>query len=135
MQQIISSHQRISLSIVTETIDVEGNMSTFSTAYQKNITFWLNLGTRKGAWSPKYTAKNVPLGTEQFIYGHWIQVDFGKPTLITAVTTKGSSSANEYLTEYYLTYSYDTPYNFQPYTKPGSKDLRVCISSLCFVGI
>lgn len=74
-------------------------------------------GTRKGAWSPKYAVKKgVPIGTEQFIYKEWIQVDFAKPTLIQSITTKGSATSAEYVVEYYIQYAYDQPYNFQSYT-------------------
>ncbi|KAF6018621.1 EDIL3 [Bugula neritina] len=78
-------------------------------------------GKRKGAWSPKYAVSPKPGTAEQYIYGQWIQIDFAKPTLIQSVTTKGSATALEFITEYYLEFSYDNPKSFEPYTTPAAK--------------
>lgn len=97
--------------------------------------FYINshTGTRKGAWSPKYDVKRVPIGTEQYIYKQWLQVNLAKPTLIQSVTTKGSASSAEYVVEYSLQYSYDKPYNFQNYI--GTGDTKKPVVGLLFMNI
>lgn len=88
-------------------------------------------GTRKGAWSPLYSVRSsVPVGTEQFVYNQWIQADFAKPTLIRSITTKGSSSATEYVTEYSIQYSYNDAKNWQYYQEESSRSTKVSLSGL-----
>ena len=56
-----------------------------------------------GAWSAKH---NNPY--------QWIRVDFRKPVKILAVATQGRQDLSQWVTRYYLTYSFDG-INFVPY--------------------
>lgn len=75
--------------------------------------------------------KRVPIGTEQYIYKQWLQVDLAKPTLIQSITTKGSASTAEYVVEYSIQYAYDKPYNFQDYI--GTSDTNKAMVSCSFL--
>lgn len=78
------------------------------------------VGTRKGAWTPKFSSSSLSPGTEQLTYNsQFIEVNFYKPMLIKSVTTKGSASANEYVTEYSIQFSYNDRSAMEVYKTPG----------------
>lgn len=60
-------------------------------------------GRYRGAWSAKH---NNPY--------QWIKIDFRGPVKVLAVATQGRQDASQWVTRYYLTYSFDG-INFIPY--------------------
>ena len=60
-------------------------------------------GRYRGAWSAKHN--------NQY---QWIKIDFRRPVKVLAVATQGRADASQWVTRYYLTYSFDG-IHFVPY--------------------
>lgn len=71
-------------------------------------------GRYRGAWSAKH---NNPY--------QWIKIDFTRPVKVLAVATQGRQDASQWVTRYYLTYSFDG-INFIPYLCR-----KVLLSKIC----
>jgi hypothetical protein len=75
-------------------------------------------GGKTGAWSARHNDKN-----------QWLQVDLGKISKVTRVSTQGRTDSNQWVKSYTIEYSvYGSAYI--PYKVNGAEQVSKCVSPL-----
>ena len=98
---------------------ISNSQITSSTAYRPRVAAVQGRLNGATSWSARVRNKN-----------QWIQIDFGRDEVVTAIATQGRADANQWVTSYYVSYSFDGKVFVSYKTKGGvkaSSNHRRCI--------
>ena len=82
---------------------------------------WRRTRGRTGAWSARHNTRH-----------QWLQVNFGRPTRVTKISTQGRQDARQWVRQYYVTFSQDGAH-FAEYKLNSNRKVFKCFhTSFCF---